>query len=115
MGEEFDAGHPHQADGVRELGVVSGHDEVARPAQHEAGGDAPPLYGGNRRLDEVAPSSGVVQVPPLFPVEVRVDGQGFVNSLRTKARVPTALHVVTCGEVLPLATQHHNSDLRITV
>src|SRR5271156_2867009 len=56
MGEKLDPWHPHQSDGVGELGVFSSHYEVTRPAQHQTGSDALPLHGSDRGLNEVAPS-----------------------------------------------------------
>ena len=84
VGEELHSGHPHQADRVGELGVLRSDDQITGPAQHESGGDALTLDGGDRWRDEIAPPPGVVQIPAFLPVEVGIDGQCPIDSLWTE-------------------------------
>ena len=95
--------------------VVGRDDQVTRPAQHETGGDAFALHGGNRGFDQIAPPPGVVQIAALLPIEVGLDGEGSIDPLRTQRGIATPLHVVPGREVFPLAAQDHDSDLRVAV
>jgi hypothetical protein len=115
MGKELDPRHAHQADRVGELGVVRGDDEVARPAQHQAGSDALALHGSDRGLDQVAPALGVVEVAALLPVVVGVDGEGTIDTLGTERAVPAALHVVPRREVLADSAQNDDADLPVLI
>src|ERR1700722_18407869 len=100
MGEEFDPGHSHEHDGIRELGVVCGHDEIAGPTEHKTCCDAFPLHRSDRGLHQFTPPSCVVKVTPLLPVIVGVDSQLTVDSSGTEGRITAPTHVMSRREVL---------------
>src|SRR3546814_8341600 len=56
MAEIFNPGHPHRHGVVREQGILARDDQVARPDEHQASGDAFPLHFGDRRLGNIAPA-----------------------------------------------------------
>ncbi|SQD95769.1 hypothetical protein FMEAI12_3310019 [Parafrankia sp. Ea1.12] len=104
------AADAHVQDGVGELGVVGGDDEIAGPAEHEPTGDALALDGGDRRLRNVAPGLRIVQVVPGLPVVAAVGRPG-----RTRDVALGAGHVVAGREVLPGRSQDDDPDLGIGV
>ncbi len=50
LDEQLDADATHAGDGVRELGIVGRHDEIAHRGEHQAGGATHPLDRGDRDL-----------------------------------------------------------------
>ncbi len=53
LDQQLDTGTGHPKHRVGEVGVVGGHDEVTHARQHQTGGNAAPLHGGDGRLPEV--------------------------------------------------------------
>jgi len=72
----FDTGHAHpDAHHVAELGIVGGHDQVARPDQHQTRGDRVALHLGDGDLAQITPTAGVLEeVVPLLKIGLFRDG-----------------------------------------
>ncbi len=113
LDQELDGGARHAQHGVGELRIVGGDDEIAHARQHQAGGGARALHGGDRGLAEVADPHAAVEVHDLLVAELAL---GRVAQLRPLVALrEELLEVVTGGEVLALAGQHHDPDLVVRV
>ena len=66
VGEVLDTVDAHADDGIGELGVVGGEDDVGDPQQHQAAGDRLALGGGDQRLGQVAPPPAHLEVDLLL-------------------------------------------------
>ncbi|MNE41296.1 hypothetical protein D3C80_1353580 [compost metagenome] len=124
MGEEFDAADAHCHGVVHEQGVFAGHDQVARPHQHQAAGNALALHLGDGRLGNIAPALGKADVDFLFPGHLRLDRRGGATEAAEGADgFPLSHgvggidlgHVVSSGEVLTVGRQNDHLDLVVTV
>src|SRR5215510_10115082 len=69
MDEPFDTAHAHGDDGIAELGIVAGDNEIAGPGQHQATGDAFAVHFSDRRFREIAPAAGDLQIDFLLARE----------------------------------------------
>src|SRR6266511_3657433 len=109
LDEELDARARHAQDGVRELGVVGGDDEVAHAREHETCSRARALNGGDRRFAEVADLHAAVEVHDLLVPEL-----AFRRVAHLRPRVALReelLEVVTGREVLALAGEDDDPDV----
>ena len=63
VAEVLDAAHAETStDDIGELGALGRDDQIARPCQHEAGGEDRPVYFRDRDLAQVAPTASAVEV-----------------------------------------------------
>ena len=53
----LNAGNTHAHNGVREIGVVRRHDQIADPCEHKTAGDAGALHRSDGRLGDFAPAA----------------------------------------------------------
>ena len=72
MGEEFRAAHAHRHRVVEELGVLGGHDQVARPDRRRAARDHLALHQRHGRLGDVAPALAEADVDLLLAGVLRL-------------------------------------------
>src|SRR5207237_8615634 len=83
-----------------EDGVVVGHDQVAHARQHQAGGDAAALDGGDGRLAEVVDLHALVEVHDLLVAQLALGRVAHGPPRIGGGRVEEAFQVVAGGEVL---------------
>ena len=100
---------PMLDDRVGELRVVGGDDQVARPAQQQAAGDADPLDGGDRRLRDVPPPQRVLEEP--LGLDLVDPGDGPAR--RGAVVVSDGADVVPGGEVLAVGLQDDDTDVGV--
>ncbi|MNE46892.1 hypothetical protein D3C80_1412620 [compost metagenome] len=124
MGEELDAADAHRHGVVHEQRVFRSDDQVARPDQHQAAGDALALHLGDGRLGDVAPALGKADVDFLFTRHLRLDGGGGATKA---AKGPDSLplrhglcgvhlgNIVACGEMLAVGRQDDHLDVIVAV
>ena len=107
----FDAADAHADDGIAELGVVGGDDEVAGPAEHETAGDGLAVDGGDGGLGDVTPALAQAEVElRLPPVAVG----GALPVLGVVGAPPLGLlaaNVVAGGEVRSVGLEDDDLDL----
>ena len=106
LDQQLDAGARHAQHRVGEPGVVGGHDQVAHAGQHQTGGRAGALHGGDGRLGEVVDAHAAVEVHDLLVVELALGG-GPHRGPRLGG-LEQLLEVVAGAEVLALGGQHHD-------
>jgi hypothetical protein len=56
-----------------------------------------------------------VQVAPLLPVVVRVDGDFTIDSPRAQGRITTATHIVSGRKVFPFRAQYHDPYIGVFI
>src|SRR5690606_1866204 len=64
--EKLDAADAHLQHRIAELRILARHDQITRPGQHQAAGDALALHLRDRRLRDVAPALGHTNVDLLL-------------------------------------------------
>ena len=117
MGEELRAAHAHRHRVVEELGVLGGHDQVARPDQHQAAGDHLALHQRHGRLGDVAPALAEAKVDLLLARVLRLRA-GLAEARPRADRLVLAhvavavdlAQVVARGEVRAVGRQHDHLD-----
>ena len=104
------AADAHAHDRVGELGVLGSDDQVARPAQQQATGDALALHGSDRGFTDVTPLAGVPDVALGLPLVDRFQPADLevARELVAVARgaFGRAGDVVAGREVLAVRLQH---------
>ncbi|MNN26237.1 hypothetical protein D3C81_1397380 [compost metagenome] len=124
MGEELDAADAHCYRVVHKQAIFTGHDQVARPHQHQAAGNALALHLGNGRFGDVAPALGKTDIDFLFPGHLRFNRRsGATEPAEGADRFPLGHsvggidfgHVMAGGEVLTVGCQNDHLDLVVAV
>src|SRR3569833_2357814 len=120
MHEPFDATDAHRHDGVAELRIVAGDDEVAGPRQHQAAGNALAVHLGDEWLGEVAPAPRDLEIYLLLAREAAVGvclGKAAPISNRRKINASGILaagaQIMAGREMRPVAGE--DDDLRRVV
>ena len=115
LDEELDAGARHSQDGVLEHGVFRGDDEVAHARQHQAGGDAAALHGGDRRLAEVVDLHAPVEVHDLLVAALAFGGLPQPDPLVGLTLAHECLEVVAGGEMTTGAGEDDDANRVVCV
>ncbi len=97
MGEELRPAHAHRHRVVEELGVLGGHDQVARPDQHQAARDHLALHQRHGRLGDVAPALAEADVDLLLARVLRL-GTGLAEA-RPRADRHVLAHVAVAVDL----------------
>ena len=113
LDEQLDTDARHAQHRVREARVVGRDDQVAHAREHEAGGRARALHGGDRRLAEVADLHELVEVHDLLVAQLAFGCRALRGPVLLAGE--ELLEVVSGREVLALGREHHDPHVVVGV